>query len=131
MGLYGLGLSLVHQRKELEGLQVFLQADLSTRGDAAAIMLLAAVSAFTGNRKEADRHLARLLDTARDSYVPAVYFAYIYAIANDLDSAFAWLQHAVEERSSDLIFLRLQPALNNLRADPRFAELEHEIWGRP
>jgi hypothetical protein len=46
---------------------------------------------------------------------------------NELDDAFNWLERAFDERSSYLIFLRLQPALHNLRADPRFFQLVRRI----
>jgi TolB-like protein/Tfp pilus assembly protein PilF len=123
MALYGLGLSYLHQRQELEGLRVFLRADLSTQGDAASVMLLTAASAFTGAAEAAATHRTRLEAMRSTRYVPAVYFAYVYAISNDLDRAFQWLERAFEERSSDLIFLRVQPALHSLRADQRFAAL--------
>lgn len=127
MALYGLGLTYFHLRQELMGIDLFRRADLSTGGDAAAIMLLAVTSAFVGNRAESVRHLARLEEASTHIYVPAVYFAFVYAISNDLDHAFSWLDRAYEERSSYLIFLRMQPALHNLRVDPRYFELLRRI----
>jgi hypothetical protein len=44
-----------------------------------------------------------------------------------VDRAFEWLAKAYQERASDLVFLRVQPAFDNLRSDPRYAELERTI----
>jgi hypothetical protein len=41
----------------------------------------------------------------------------------ETDRAFEWLDRAVEERSSDLVYLKVDPKLDRLRADPRFGKL--------
>ncbi|MDZ7638855.1 MAG: winged helix-turn-helix domain-containing protein [Bryobacterales bacterium] len=123
MALYGLALTYYHQHQPGTGLAVLRQADVSTGGEPAAIMLLAVSAAFIGDRETARQNLERLHETARNIYVPAVYFAFIHATRNELDQAFDWLYRAYDERSSYLIFLRVQPALHGLRADPRYFEL--------
>jgi len=127
MALYGLGLTLYHLERLAEGMAVFQGADLSTRGEPAAIMLLAVTSALFGSRTDCDQHLQRLREMQAHSYVPAVYFAFIHATRNELDDAFLWLDRAYQERSSYLIFLRHQPVLHLLRADPRFVALLQRI----
>ena len=127
MALYGLGLTYHHRREGALGNEAFQHADLSSGGDAAPIMLLAVTSALAGNRAESAAQLARLEEAAQRSYVPAVYFAFVYATWNELDRAFDWLNRAYDERSSYLIYLRIQPALHNLRADPRYFELVRRV----
>jgi tetratricopeptide (TPR) repeat protein len=49
--------------------------------------------------------------------------AMIYAKLGDKDAAFEWLENAFQERRSDLIFLKVDPAWDSLRSDPRFSDL--------
>jgi hypothetical protein len=39
------------------------------------------------------------------------------------DRAFEWMQRAHEERRGRLVYLRVDPALDPIRDDPRFGEL--------
>jgi DNA-binding winged helix-turn-helix (wHTH) protein/TolB-like protein/Tfp pilus assembly protein PilF len=43
------------------------------------------------------------------------------------DEAFAWLNKACDERAVWVLWLRVDPALDNLRADPRFAKLMKRV----
>jgi hypothetical protein len=49
--------------------------------------------------------------------------ARIYATLGQKDTAFAWLERAYRVRSRILIPIRVDPMLDPLRADPRFARL--------
>jgi TolB-like protein/Flp pilus assembly protein TadD len=49
--------------------------------------------------------------------------ARIYAFRGELDSAFAWLDRAYEERESDMYFVKGDPLLDNLVPDPRYKAL--------
>ena len=57
---------------------------------------------------------------ANARYVPAVYFAGIYAGLGEKDQAFAWLDKAYTERDDRLIYLAVDPIVDPLRSDPRF-----------
>jgi len=41
----------------------------------------------------------------------------------DPDQAFAWLERAYQDRDRMMVYLRVHPRLDPLRADPRFADL--------
>jgi len=49
--------------------------------------------------------------------------ATVYAGLDDKEQAFAWLEKAYEDRGLWLPLLRVDPALDSLHSDPRFAEL--------
>jgi hypothetical protein len=49
--------------------------------------------------------------------------ALIHAGLGQNDAAFASLNNAFDERSNWLVWLRLDPRWNGLRADPRFTQL--------
>jgi hypothetical protein len=59
--------------------------------------------------------------------VPPYAIALIYAGLGDKDQAFVWLQKAVEDRSTSMVFLPTDPELASLRSDPRFAQLAHAV----
>ena len=50
--------------------------------------------------------------------------ASVYALAGDKDNAFEWLDKAYAERDGeDITLLKCDPTFQNLRSDPRFADL--------
>jgi hypothetical protein len=46
---------------------------------------------------------------------------------HDLDQAFAWFNQAYDERSNYLIYLGVEPTLDVLRSDIRYAELMRRV----
>jgi hypothetical protein len=44
-----------------------------------------------------------------------------------VDEAFRWLDVAVEERATGLIFLRVHPRLDPIRHDPRYQALLRKV----
>lgn len=89
--------------------------------------LLAYTHAAAGDRAEAQRLLAGLLYEAQHQRAPAAAIALIYGQLGDRDNAFRWLERAVEQRSSFLLFIKVSPRVDPLRSDPRFRELLHRI----
>lgn len=53
--------------------------------------------------------------------------ATIYIGLGDTDRAFEWLERALEDRSETLLFLKVEPRFDPLRADPRFKSLVHRL----
>jgi hypothetical protein len=60
-------------------------------------------------------------------YVSPYSIALIYAGLGEKDQAFAWLEKAYEDRSSLMVYLKVEPMLDSLRSDTRFAELVRRI----
>ncbi len=50
------------------------------------------------------------------------YIARIHGQLGDMDEAFQWLDIAIEERAARVIFLKVDPAWDSLRPDPRFQQ---------
>jgi serine/threonine protein kinase/tetratricopeptide (TPR) repeat protein len=79
-------------------------------------------------RPERALELLRELDArGRERYVPAYDRAVIYAGLNRIDPALAWLQRAYDERSSWMSYLKVEPRLDVLRSDSRFATLLRKV----
>ncbi len=81
------------------------------------------VLGLSGERREAEEILAGLATQARTGYVPAYDRALVHIGLGQTDRAFEELDLALEERSSWMAYLGVEPRLDPLRADPRFARL--------
>lgn len=64
---------------------------------------------------------------ARERYLPASCFAACYAIAGETEQAFVWIAKTLDERSSWLTYMAVDPAFDNLRSDPRFRQLARRL----
>jgi tetratricopeptide (TPR) repeat protein len=83
--------------------------------------------AAAGKRTEAREVIVELEEMARQCYVSAYYFAIVHLGLGELDQAFDWLERAYEERSGFLPLLKVEPLLDGLRADARFADLMQRV----
>jgi eukaryotic-like serine/threonine-protein kinase len=80
-----------------------------------------------GRRVEALDALRRLDSLSRTQYVTSYAVALIHTALGQPDSAFAWLDRAVEERTHWLVWLNRDLRWKPLRGDPRFASLVRRI----
>jgi TolB-like protein/DNA-binding winged helix-turn-helix (wHTH) protein len=65
---------------------------------------------------------------ARRDYFDPGFIAHFYGELDDRDRAFAWLEKCYEQHDNGLQFLKVDPFWSdNLRWDPRFAELVHRM----
>ncbi len=76
-----------------------------------------------GNTREARAILSRLDSLRASEYVTAYGIALVYASLGQRDSAFAWLDRGVTERTHWMVWLRRDPRWAPIRRDPRFAAL--------
>ncbi len=77
----------------------------------------------SGRLREARSVLENLQERIGKQYVPPYAIALIYVGMGERDKAFQWLQKAVNDRSTSLVFLRSDPELASLHSEPRFAQL--------
>jgi serine/threonine protein kinase/tetratricopeptide (TPR) repeat protein len=75
---------------------------------------------LAGDRREAERLLVQL--QAKGEALPAYYMATLHAGLGDLDRAFVELDRALAERTGAMVWIQVDPALDPLRKDPRFAK---------
>ncbi|HTY36376.1 MAG TPA: protein kinase, partial [Bacteroidota bacterium] len=79
--------------------------------------------AKAGRKAEARKLLAELKELSKGRYVSPYFIALICAGLGEKDQAFAWLEKAYQQRSFFLLFMKMDPAMDNLRADARFNDL--------
>ncbi len=76
--------------------------------------------ASAGRRSEALKEIDKLQELSTQRYVAAYNLALIYASLGDKGNALEWLEKAYEDRSTQLIWIKADPRLDNLRSEPRF-----------
>ena len=98
-----------------------------SRGDLSTTAVLGYVHATAGDTQQARRILAEVSGASAQNRLLAIDIAAICAALNNHDLALAWLNKAYEDRSGDLPFLKVDPAFDSLRSDPRFQDLLHRM----
>ena len=88
---------------------------------------LAHLEASMGHEAEARRMLAELTAARAHRVVSAWGIAALHASLGDIDEAFQWLDVAVEEEATGLIFLRVHPRMDAIRQDPRYGALLQRV----
>jgi eukaryotic-like serine/threonine-protein kinase len=81
---------------------------------------LAHLEAAAGNEAEARRILGELTAARGSRVVSAWGIAAVHASLGDVDEAFHWLEIAITENASGLMWLRMHPRLDPIRNDPRY-----------
>lgn len=81
---------------------------------------LAHLEAAAGNEAEARRILAELMAARSSRVVSAWGIGAVHAALGDIDDAFHWLEIAITEKASGLMWLRTHPRLDPIRQDPRY-----------
>jgi len=95
--------------------------------DPAVLSYLARAYALSGKRDEAMKVVAQMHELAKQRYVPAYGFALVYAALGDKDQAFQWLEQSLQDGGWEITFLKVDPAMDSLRSDPRFNNLVKRV----
>ena len=85
--------------------------------------LLAYADAAEGKRDEALKLRDELEQQSLHTYVEPCQMAILYSGLGDNDQAFRWLGQAYKDHAGTLMFAKVDPFFNGLRADSRFTEL--------
>ena len=71
--------------------------------------------------------LEGLKEVSKRGYVSPYNIAQIYARLGDTGQAVAWLEQAYSQRDSKLTYVRIEPAFEGIRSDPRFQQLMRRL----
>jgi eukaryotic-like serine/threonine-protein kinase len=85
------------------------------------------VLAATGKHDEAKAIVEKIVANREEQFVTAYEIAIIYSWLGDHDRAFEWLAQAEREHAVGFTFVRVDPHLEPLRSNPRFADLVGSI----
>lgn len=100
-------------------------------GSAAMLGWLGMTLGLSGNKTEARSLLKRLQRMATQTYVPPTSFAWIHLGLGEIDSAFEWLERAVDERDQLMMAIKSYAFLDPIRTDPRFLSLLRKMHLEP
>jgi tetratricopeptide (TPR) repeat protein len=104
-----------------------LRKSLELNPDPFAKALLINSLVKSGERAEAVKLRDELRSDSTRRYVPSYFLAMAAMALGNKDEAFAQFEKEIAERGAYASGLTIDPTLDELRSDPRFAELTHKI----
>jgi DNA-binding winged helix-turn-helix (wHTH) protein/TolB-like protein/tetratricopeptide (TPR) repeat protein len=116
------GLPYIQKGQWVEA-EVALHEARITGGGRPAEAAMAYVYAKTGRKDEALKIIARFKETSKEGYVDPLLVASVYNAMGETELALEWIERGYNDRSSAMIYLKVEPRYDWLRADPRFADL--------
>src|SRR5215510_13994352 len=123
-----LGLDCLKQGNYSEAITELLKAvDISGAKSTYAMAFLGYALAKAGKEAEARAVLEGLLKSSADPY----HIALVYNGLGEHGEALAWLERAYVQRSTGMVFLKVEPKWNNLRSDSRFQDLLRRVGFAP
>lgn len=111
------------ERSLAESAEAKRLSPVQTYSDAVTAIALARL----GRTDEAAAILESLAAQARDTWVPPYHMALIEAALGQHDAALARLESSVAVRDVRIVYLKIDPAWDGLRADPRFHSLMRRV----
>lgn len=84
---------------------------------------------MTGEAEKAGAIIDQLIRISDTTAVgsPAFFTGWYYSAIGETDSAFYWLEKAYRNRSPEMPWLKMDPAFNTLKDDPRYRDLYERI----
>ena len=122
-----LGQAYLAKGMNREAVPVLEKHSALSQDGAESLALLGYSHARLGKRSQALQTLEELKATSKTSFVPAFYFALVYAGLEDKDQAFLWLEKGYDERFTRFAYLKLEALWDPLRSDPRFSDLVRRV----
>jgi TolB-like protein/Flp pilus assembly protein TadD len=118
-----LGMAFVQQSRYKEAIAEYEKAR-EISGDTPQVTAhIAQALALSGKKSEARALLAALRQRATRQYVPPYSIALIHIGLGENQAAFAWIEKAYTDRSSEMIYFKVEPMLAPLRSDPRYQDI--------
>jgi TolB-like protein/DNA-binding winged helix-turn-helix (wHTH) protein/Flp pilus assembly protein TadD len=128
---YRLGQIEVMRGRYREAIPELQQAVALSGGSPRASAELGLAYALHGDASGATALLSALRDQSTKRYVSPFNMAVIYGGLGDRQHTMEWLDKAYAERSPSLSLLKLSPAFDSVRSDPRFVSLVRRIGLEP
>ena len=122
-----LGQSYEQQGRYAEAITDLQKAAALSPDNAPVMAALGHVYALAGRRADALKLLDELTKDSTHRYVSPYYLALLYMGLGDRQQTLTALQRAYDDRSNNMIFLRILPQFDSLRTDPGFQKLIQQI----
>jgi TolB-like protein/Flp pilus assembly protein TadD len=118
-----LGLALEQKGMLKQAIAEFRKGFTLSGGGPLYLAYLGHAYAVADEKHKAEEVLHELKNLSKRKYVSACEMALLYAGLRDKRAAFASLQKAYDERARLPLFLKMDPAFDSLRSDPRLQNL--------
>ena len=115
--------SFVQQGKHEEAIAAYKQTISLAGPTSQNLGELGNAYAVSDRRAEALKMLDELKEMSANRYVSPLDFAFIYTGLGNKEKALDYLEMAYQERSTWLMWIKVDPRFDPLRSDPRFADL--------
>jgi Flp pilus assembly protein TadD len=79
--------------------------------------------ALSGEKTKASEALANLEDLSKKEFSLNYDIAFLYCGLGNKDQAFEWLERAYQEKAGGMEYIKVDPAWDSFRSDPRFHSL--------
>ena len=123
-----LGLAYSQKQMYTEAIALFEKGRTLTKNKNSKIVpLLAYVYAAAGRQEASNLIISELDDLANHGYVSELERARIAIGRGDVEGSLNHLESAIEERSSWLAWINVDPTFDSLRTDPRFIEIINKM----
>jgi TolB-like protein/Tfp pilus assembly protein PilF len=127
LALWALGTALISKGQYEDAIPVLERTVTMTERSPRAIDSLATAYGYAGRRTDALRLINELKQRRQTGNVSADTLIAPYLALGNYDEAFAWFERAYREKSEGLQYIKVDPFLDPLRSDPRFADLLHRV----
>jgi DNA-binding winged helix-turn-helix (wHTH) protein/TolB-like protein/Flp pilus assembly protein TadD len=122
-----LGMTYLAKRSLPDAVHEFEEAERLSRPDPYTEGLLGYAEALSGNTETARQLVQKLTLRSRKEYVPALSIALIYVGMGDHEHALQWLSYSYQDRSTHLVYAKVDPLFDPVRSDPRFNALLQQM----
>jgi serine/threonine protein kinase/Tfp pilus assembly protein PilF len=122
-----LGYTYLGRGASQEAISEFQKALELSGVDAVHAVWLGRAYAQAGDRAHALQVLQQLEQKSRTVYVPPYFLATLDTALGNKEQAFIWLDKAYAEHDLYLAWIKFDPALDTLRSDPRFQDLQRRL----
>jgi serine/threonine-protein kinase len=110
-----------------EAIRALEEAASRSKQSPVTIWALGHAYAVGGRTAEANRLLENLIERSQQKYVPPYEIGMVYLGLGQKDRAFEWFEKAFVERSGWMAYLKVDPRLDPVRTDPRYADLLRRV----
>jgi tetratricopeptide (TPR) repeat protein len=123
----------VYEQKGMyeQSIAILQKAVELSEGNPLALSGLGHVYAASGNTGEARRILGELKQLGRQRYVSPYNIAIVHAGLGEKEAALDWLVKAYHHRDVWLVWLKVNPRFDSLRAESRFTDLMRRVGLTP
>lgn len=122
-----LGMAYLAKRDFKAAIEQFQAAQKIEGPDPYQEALIAYAQALAGDTKNAHRILDELIARSQHEYVPALSVALIYTALGDRDRALEWLGRSYQDRSTHMIYAKVDPLFDPLRSEPGFRSVLQQM----